>query len=230
MEIGQALVTLGLAGGSFSDEDLQRSYRQGSRRTHPDLNPNDPEAGRKFQEVCTAYETLKGKATKVGATGKTEEGDLITDLGQGLGPLVNGKDCLTCKGKGYITEETHGWVRCTTCPGQGWYFPPCRRCNGTGKYKVNGVARGECRGCLGTGKWNKQVPCPTCNKEGVSNRPSRDPWGRYDIFGIFGDPRQARLGEVRTVEAHKFHTCQSCNGCGEVRIFNPALKKGILGR
>jgi len=225
VEVGKALVILGLTGKEFSDEDLKYAYRVYSRRTHPDLNPNDPNATAKFKEVAEAYETLKGKAKLASKIGRTEEGDLISDLGKGLGPTVNGKDCEDCKGKGYTTEETHGRKRCPTCnPGWGWYNPPCRRCNGTGRFRVNGVDRGVCNGCGGTGKYSKQLPCPTCNPKGKSDRPNyRDPYAM--LFGMLDD-----LGYVQTTESVSYHTCTGCKGTGETKMFNPVLRKGLLGR
>lgn len=43
-----------------SAEEIQKAYRQLARKYHPDMNPDDQEgAKKKFQEVQTAYETLK---------------------------------------------------------------------------------------------------------------------------------------------------------------------------
>lgn len=41
-----------------TDEELKRAYRTKSRQLHPDLNPNDTEATKKFQELSEAWETL----------------------------------------------------------------------------------------------------------------------------------------------------------------------------
>lgn len=39
-------------------EDIKRAYRKLARKLHPDLNPNDPEAAKKFQQINEANEVL----------------------------------------------------------------------------------------------------------------------------------------------------------------------------
>ncbi len=46
-----------------SDEDIKKAYRKLARKMHPDLNPNDKEAGIKFQQINEANEVL-GDAEK----------------------------------------------------------------------------------------------------------------------------------------------------------------------
>src|ERR1700751_3698062 len=41
-----------------SEEDIKKAYRKLARKFHPDLNPNDKEANRKFQEINEANEVL----------------------------------------------------------------------------------------------------------------------------------------------------------------------------
>jgi len=43
--------------------DLKRQYRALAKRHHPDLNPGDPAAAKKFQDLTFAYEVLRGKFT-----------------------------------------------------------------------------------------------------------------------------------------------------------------------
>jgi curved DNA-binding protein len=40
------------------DEDIKKAYRKLARKYHPDLNPNDKEAHKKFQEINEANEVL----------------------------------------------------------------------------------------------------------------------------------------------------------------------------
>jgi len=41
-----------------SAEDIKKAYRKLARKHHPDLNPNDPQAGKTFQQINEANEVL----------------------------------------------------------------------------------------------------------------------------------------------------------------------------
>lgn len=43
---------------SASQKDIQKAYRRLAKELHPDLNPGDKEAQRKFQDVSAAYDIL----------------------------------------------------------------------------------------------------------------------------------------------------------------------------
>lgn len=45
------------------DAEIRRQYRALARKYHPDSNPDDPEAGKKFEEIAEAYSVL-GNAEK----------------------------------------------------------------------------------------------------------------------------------------------------------------------
>ena len=49
--------TLGVQRGA-STEDISKAYRKLARQYHPDLNPDDPKAKEKFQQVQTAFDVL----------------------------------------------------------------------------------------------------------------------------------------------------------------------------
>lgn len=48
---------LGVSKDAFQ-EDIKKAFKKLARRYHPDLNPNDPDAHRKFQEINEANEVL----------------------------------------------------------------------------------------------------------------------------------------------------------------------------
>src|SRR5215471_15604786 len=46
-------------GPDASEEALKTAYRKLAKMHHPDLNPNDPDAARRFRQVATAIEILR---------------------------------------------------------------------------------------------------------------------------------------------------------------------------
>ena len=42
-----------------SDDEIKRAYRKLAKQYHPDLNPGDPAAAKKMQEINAAYEQIK---------------------------------------------------------------------------------------------------------------------------------------------------------------------------
>lgn len=45
-------------------KDIKKAYYQLAKKYHPDTNKNDPNAGKKFQEVSEAYEVLSDEAKR----------------------------------------------------------------------------------------------------------------------------------------------------------------------
>ena len=43
---------------SASPDEIKRAYRKLARETHPDHNPNDPQAEERFKEISAAYQVL----------------------------------------------------------------------------------------------------------------------------------------------------------------------------
>ena len=47
-----------------SQDDIKKAYRKLARKHHPDLNPNDKEAHKKFQQINEANEVLSDPAKR----------------------------------------------------------------------------------------------------------------------------------------------------------------------
>ena len=59
-----------------SDDEIKRAYRTLARKYHPDVNPNDPVAAQKMQQINAAYEQIKNpeKAQRSGGYGGSSGG------------------------------------------------------------------------------------------------------------------------------------------------------------
>ena len=55
--------TLGVA-KTATDEEIKRAYRRLVRSSHPDINPDDPDAEARFKAVSQAYDLLKDPETR----------------------------------------------------------------------------------------------------------------------------------------------------------------------
>lgn len=46
-------------GADASQQDIARAYRRAAQRIHPDAQPDDPQAGARFQALADAYDLLR---------------------------------------------------------------------------------------------------------------------------------------------------------------------------
>jgi len=172
-----------------------------------------------FKKMQNAYEfllALHGKALGVfreeeinGNSKKTVDGIPLVELGQGLGPTTNGKNCPTCEHRGYTIEYGRSWSVCEECDELGRVSRefPCRACRGTGKFTQRRTRRVvDCRACNGTGVFRHpllMMRCPKCLG-------TKTVWGKDENGPIY-------------------RVCWECRGKGEILIWNPVFPKGRLG-
>lgn len=192
-----------------STEEIKRAFRRLARETHPDANPDDPEAESRFREVAEAYEVLSDpdRRRRYDRGDTVDLGDLFAGFG-GIDDFLRsvfgdsgmftrssrGRDVLTRVEIG-LDEAAFGTetevrfttnVVCSECNGAG--SAPgsrprvCPRCGGSGAVRV---AR---RGLLGT--MMTVATCDTCGGAGqVIVHPCRRCGGR----GTHPEERTVRL-------------------------------------
>jgi DnaJ-class molecular chaperone len=203
-----------------SMEALKKAFRKKSLQFHPDREGGCRD---KFEQMIDAYQFivtiahLPGIISDNGQNGNgqrascftTTEGISIFDLGLGLGPTKNGRDCPRCQHKGYTTEFGFGFQLCTKCDQNGRVQVVvvrryCKYCHGTGKFQQARSGKVvSCNACKGSRIFESKAMglCPVC-------------FGTKRIYG-------------KTEQEH-YAKCFECNGKGEIEIHNPVLAKGRL--
>lgn len=201
----------------FTVADLKKAYRRRSLEVHPDVAEDKAVAEEAFKELVAAYEFLSNLQGSPGlfcpekdgpvnvSFAVTGDGTPLSELGLGLGPTTNGRDCEVCDHKGYTIHHGRHFVVCEACDEFGRMREefPCHSCKQTGKFTLRSGRVVDCRFCLGTGKvkGNRYRVCSKCHG-------SKTLW----------------------VEDDKpyYSKCSHCDGTGEIKIFNPVLLKGAL--
>jgi molecular chaperone DnaJ len=187
--------------------DIKKAYRQMAVKYHPDKNPDDPDAERKFKEAAEAYEVLSDSA-------KRQRYDRYGHAGlegAGVHDFRNAEDIMSAFSDifgGNLFGDFFGARKRGPRPGQDLLMKLEIELQDAarGTTKVVDVHRQElCEDCRGTGarKGTAPAPCTYCGGQGqvVSSR------------GFF---------QVAT-------TCPACGGEGQ-RITDPCQKCRGSGR
>lgn len=198
---------------------LKSAFRATAKRLHSDVGGTDAafvEMKAVYDQLCAAPGIL---VDVIDDRERTFEGVLLSELGLGLGPTVNGRDCPRCERKGYTTTQYS-------------YPEKCKRCNGHGDIMI-------CRACHGSGQYTnpvgRKVPCRRCNAKGFWPAPKINPRNYWDVFmrrapGAQGCPDCHATGQTQVmVNKFTYYKCGECNGTGEIKIYNPVILKNGLG-
>jgi molecular chaperone DnaJ len=183
---------LGL-GRDASTADVKRAFRALALKHHPDRNPDDLEAERRFKEAVEAYEVLSDpeKRRRYDRMGPLYRHDgrppTPEELGELLGKALGG---FFRRGAGdgpgqdvkvrveveleallagtEVSLEVPRQVRCEACEATGADpddRTPCEACGGSGKSSGRRWLRGACGACGGRG-WVAGRRCQVCGGEG----------------------------------------------------------------
>jgi len=93
----------------FTRNEFKSHFRSACKRLHTDTSGGDTKD--KFIAMKDFYDRLCDQnpswAFSDGGVKepKTFDGDLLSELGLGLGPTKNGRDCDTCHHKGFVEEQ-----------------------------------------------------------------------------------------------------------------------------
>lgn len=177
-----------------SPDEIRKAFRDMAKQYHPDRNPNDADAERRFREVAEAWEVLgdaeqRSRYDRLGplytATGRPpspeEMNEVLRDtfnslLGRKKGSRP-GEDirftatvtleeaALGCERSLKIQRR----VQCKDCAGNGDSpegRQACGVCGGSGKSPTRRFLRTECANCDGKG-YRATKKCERCGGEGL---------------------------------------------------------------
>ena len=171
-----------------SEEEIKKSYKKLARANHPDLNPEDNQAEKKFKEISEAYATLSdtkkrqeydqvrsmGNSSFQGFGGQGFRADDLGDLFGNIGDIFGFKDQRNTRGQTYQTdlmiafEEAAMGVETSVGVSKEIY---CKGCRGNGSDK--GTALHKCNICNGLGQvssnqgfFSFSQPCSACKGQG----------------------------------------------------------------
>lgn len=162
-------------GRTATDAEIKKAYRRLARKSHPDVNPGDTSAQKKFQEIAAAYEILKDpkrreRFDRFGDTGEPPEvahgpgpfapgpgpgggfrwsgdvGDLFSDLFSGFGGGTGSPFPEDEDAAASLTVPFHDAVLGGTQTFSARIPRRCARCRGTGR-----SGRAACSACRGAG-------------------------------------------------------------------------------
>ncbi|MFO7790897.1 MAG: molecular chaperone DnaJ [Bacteroidota bacterium] len=199
-----------------SQDEIKKAYRKQALKYHPDKNPNDKEAERKFKEAAEAYEVLRDEqkrqrydqfgheGVKAGANGYAGGGmsfdDIFSRFGDIFGDMGFGGFGDSDFGGGFGSDFGGGRRRRQTVNKGANIRVKVKLtldeiANGTTK-KLKIKKYVKCDACNGTGEknGNSSSTCSTCHGSGVETRVTNT---------ILGQMQQ------RT-------TCRTCGGAGSV--------------
>ncbi len=169
--------------------DVKSAYRALARKWHPDHNPHDDLASRRFKDIDHAYRTLSNPQTRARydrlgplytEDGKPPKPEVVREVVQtfwqnltGRKKPLTGRDLhakVTLTLEEIVTRSEHTvtverMTRCTRCKARGSHpdkgEQSCSACKGTGRPSGPWLLRTRCYHCEGRG-YTVVKACPDC--------------------------------------------------------------------
>ena len=91
---------LGIGRGA-DDKEIKSAYRKLARKYHPDVNPNDAEAERKFKEIGEAYSVIGNPEKRKLYDKFGSNWEQASQFGGGGGPASEGEERVNFGGEGF---------------------------------------------------------------------------------------------------------------------------------
>lgn len=174
---------LGVARTAKTDE-ISKAYRKAAKKTHPDINQNDPQAAEKFKELQEAYDVLSNSEKRANydqfGTADAPQKPFASSYDDFFSFVFNGGAARTAKGDDVLFNLTltldqvlkGGEVDiiyrrrhlCDQCKGSGGQTTVCPDCKGSGAHVVQGpnlTVKAPCKKCQATGQIIEQA-CGSC--------------------------------------------------------------------
>jgi molecular chaperone DnaJ len=208
--------------GKDADTDtIKKAYRKQAMKFHPDRNPDDPDAEKKFKEAAEAFDVLKDPNKKARYdryghqgmhSGGFNEPDFqnvdMEDIFSRFGDIFGGDIFGGQRGR------SRGGRRTTGIPGDDMKIRL--------KLTLEEIAYGaekklkikkytKCGSCNGTGAETDSdfMTCSTCNGTGEYRQVSRTMFGSF----VNVQPCPTCSGEGRIIK----NKCKSCSGDGRIK-------------
>lgn len=205
---------------SASDDEIKKAYRKMAKKYHPDLNPNNAEAEKKFKAVNEAYEVLSDSQKKARYDQYGHAG-VDPNFGAGAGAGAGGFGGFDFGDIGDIFGSFFGGGF-----GGGRENPNApRRGNDTGttlylsfeeaakgcKKKINVTRVETCSDCSGSGAEKGSTPktCPNCQGRGRVTITQRTPFGTMQTQQVCSQCG----GKGKIIDK----PCRTCAGKGRIR-------------
>ncbi|RLE15681.1 MAG: molecular chaperone DnaJ [Acidobacteria bacterium] len=189
---------LGLTKGASAAE-IKKAYRKLARKYHPDVNPGDTDAEKKFKEISEAYSILSDPKLKE----QYDTYGFVGERGAATGPDFNGFDGFGGAGGFDFSEIFDMFGR----GGGGFRTSGATQSNAPAKgqdiqYSMKLSFQDAVNGVTSKIRVNRSKPCPTCAGRG------QVPLARPTVC-----PRCNGTGR-ETAGGGLFHVQRSCSLCG----------------